>query len=173
MKNIFYVIACFALLSIQCSKNGKGCWQAFSPQGVDVFGSSPLCDITKKEAEEHYPQYKGWFYRAGETKNCYKVTKTNDPNYINYWWGIPGSMKGNMEQAYSVILTWIDCASFCRLIWNERHKSKTTGSIVGINAYSETLLNADSCSKLYKGRIINLWETADSIAYLELVDRYP
>jgi hypothetical protein len=172
MKHILFAIFFFSLLSVQCSKSGKGCWQAFSRQGLDIF-NPPLCDMTKKEAEEKYPQYKGWFYRAGETKNCYKATKTSDPNYVEYWWGIPESMKGNMEQAYGVILTKIDCSSFCKLVWNERHKSKTTSLFVTVNAYSELLLNADSCSKLYKGRIINLWETADSIAYLELVDRYP
>lgn len=170
MKNKFIVIAFFALLSVQCSKEGKGCWMAFTSAGEDAF-LNPLCDVTKKQAEAQYPIY--WFYRYGESKNCYKVTKANDPSYINYWWGIPGSMKSNMEQARGVILTKIECTSFCTLGWNEKHKSKSTGLIVNVNAYGETLLNADSCSKLYLGRIINLWETADSIAYLQLVNRFP
>ena len=48
-----------------CNKDGKHCWQAFSPQGYDVPGLI-LCDKTKAEAEAAYPQ--NWFYRSGEKK---------------------------------------------------------------------------------------------------------
>ena len=170
MKYILFVIFFFGLLSVQCSKNGKGCWMGFSPMGADAF-QTPLCDVTKKEAEDKFPQL--WFYRYGETKNCYKVTRTNDPNYVYYWWGIPGSLKGKMEQAHAVTLTQIYCSSFCFLRWHKKTKSKITGLFSPTRLYTETLVNADSCSKLYIGRTVTLWETADSISYLELFEKYP
>jgi len=171
MKKLFAIMGVMFLLSSSCKKDGgKACWQAFSSLGADVAGVQP-CDVTKKEAEEKYPGY--WFYPAGETKYCWRVTKASDPNFVQYWWGIPESMKGNMEGAHGVILTKFDCNGFCNLGWAEKHKSKTTGQIIFFNSYNEVLLNADSCSKLYQGRIINLWETADSVAFLELVNRHP
>jgi hypothetical protein len=171
MKQLALMSGFLLLFFSQCKKDGgKGCWQAFSPLGADIF-NPPLCDITKKEAEEKYPGY--WFYRSGETKYCWKATKSGDPAYPKYVWGIPESMKTNMENAHGYALTKFDCNGFCNLGWAEKHKSKVTGQIIFYRGYNEVLLNADSCSKLFQGRVINLWETADSVAFLELVNRFP
>lgn len=170
MKAKLFILSAIIVLNIRCSKDGKGCWQGFTPSGADVF-DPPLCDITKKQAEEKYPNV--WFYRNGEAKLCWKATKPGDPAYLRYVWGIPESMKGNMENTHGYKLTKIDCSNFCNLGWAEKHKSKVTGQIVFITGYDETLLSADSCGKLAAGRIITLWQTTDSIAYLELVNRYP
>lgn len=170
MKQLLAAASLIFLLSASCKKDGKGCWQCFVSLGVDQF-NPPLCDVTKKEAEERYPNC--WFYRAGETKYCWKATKSGDPAYPKYVWGIPESMKTNMENSHGYTLTKFECNGFCNLGWAEKHRSKATGQIIFYRGYNEVLLSADSCSKLYKGRIINIWETTDSLAYLELVNRYP
>lgn len=128
MKYILLLFGFTVLFSSSCSKNGKDCWMAFSPQGQDAM-INPICNATKKEVEAQFPGH--WVYRYGETKYCYRATKANDPSFIHYIWGIPGSLKGNVEKEYGVLLTRVDCSSFCRLQWNEKHKSKITGFFVG------------------------------------------
>jgi len=174
IKNIFMKLLLallLAYLSSGCNKDsGKGCWQAFSQSGFDVPGLT-VCDVTKKEAEEKYPNY--WFYRAGETKYCWKATMTGNSTYQQYLYGIPESMKGNLESTYLFTLSRIDCSSFCNLRWVEKHQSKITGLYTPNTIWSETIISSDSCSKLFVGRVIVYRETADSLITRELTDKKP
>ncbi len=170
-KNPLIILSVFASIFISCNKeNQKSCWQAFSPSGFDVTGLT-ICDVTKAEAEQRYRSY--WFYKAGETKFCWKVTKTGDPSYVQYMWGVPQSMKSNLENTYSFMLSKIDCSSFCNLRWIEKHQSKITGLYSANTLWAETLLSSDSCSRLTIGRVIVYRETSDSLITRELTDKKP
>ena len=152
----------------ECRKDDKGCWQAFVPGGQDAPGLV-LCDKTKTEAEAAYPQY--WFYRQGETKYCWRVQFGTQ---IYYAYGVPESM-ANMHMSVNAAYqyTRIDCSSFCHCEWLEKHKSKITGNFGTTTIITETLLSADSCSKLFIGRVIVIRETTDSIITRELRDKQP
>lgn len=166
LKLIFILVT--IILFSSCRKDGKGCWQAFSPQGYDVTGLL-LCDKTKAEAEEAWPQY--WFYRIGEKKYCWQV-QFGTNNYRT--WEIPESMaKKTMEYNGAYQFTKIDCNSFCYCQWNEKHKSKITGLYGPTKLITETILSADSCSKLSVGRIVIIRETTDSLITRELTAKNP
>jgi len=151
-----------------CTKESKGCWQAFDPQGNNVPGLL-LCDKTKAEAETAYPQY--WFYRSGEEQFCWQV-QIGTNSYRT--WGVPESIaKRYMEENGAYHFTKIDCKSFCYCEWNEKHKSKFTGLFGPTLFISETLLSTDSCSKLSAGRVVVVRETTDSLITRELVKKFP
>ena len=170
-KNPLIILSVFASIFISCNKeNQKSCWQAFSPSGFDVTGLT-ICDVTKAEAEQRYPNY--WFYKARETKYCWKAAKTSDPSYPQYLWGVPQSMKSNLESTYGYMLSNVDCSSFCNLRWIERHQSKITGLYTANTLRAETLLSSDSCSRLTIGRVIVYRETSDSLITRELTDKKP
>ena len=156
------------ILFSNCSKDGKGCWQAFDPQGNNVPGLL-LCDKTKAEAEAAYPAY--WFYRSGEEQYCWLV-QIGSNSYRT--WGVPESIANRyMQENGAYHFTKIDCKSFCYCEWNEKHKSKITGLFGPTRLISETILSADSCSKLSPGRVIVVRETTDSLITRELSRRYP
>ena len=166
LKLILFVVVIIFFSS--CKKDGKDCWQAFSPQGFTVAGLE-LCDKTKAEAEEAFPQY--WFYRSKEKRYCWHVLLGVNDFYI---WDVPESMTERLKDyngAYQ--FTKVDCGSFCFCEWHEKHKSKITGQFGPTLGFGETLLSRDSCSKLFKGRIITIRETADSLITRELVEKYP
>ena len=163
---LIFVIA-FSFL-VGCKKDGKGCWQAFSPQGYTVPGLE-LCDKTKAEAEEAFPQY--WFYRSGEKRYCWHGhLGTND----FYLWDVPESMtKRLIEYNGGYQFAKVDCESFCYCEWYEKRKSKITGQFGPTGAFGEIILSKDSCSKLFVGRVITIRETADSLITRELVEKHP
>jgi len=151
-----------------CKKDGNGCWQGFIPNGVDVPGLV-VCDKTKAEAEAAFPQY--WFYRIGEKKYCWYVEIGITKYYI---WGVPESMaKKSMDNNGAYHYTKIDCGSFCVLEWLEKHRSKITGLYDPTRGITERLVSADSCSKLFVGKVVTWRETADSLITRELIKKYP
>ena len=166
MKLKLFLAGCIVLLFSNCKKDGKGCWQAFDPQGYDAPGLV-VCDKTKAEAEAAYPLF--WFYKQGEKKYCWKV---NTGRTTSYTGGIPESMAEKFRQENGHEFTKVDCASFCTIQWHERHKSKITGQFRPIRLISETILSADSCNKLSIGRLVVMRETADSIITRELVKKF-
>jgi len=156
------------LLFTSCRKDGKGCWQAFDPQGYDAPGLV-LCDKTKAEAEVAHPQF--WFYKSGEKKYCWKVEIGGRTSYV---FGIPESMaQRQMQENGAYKFTKADCNSFCIIEWHEKHKSKITNQFGPTRLITETLLSADSCSKLSVGRVVVVRETRDSLITRELMKKYP
>src|SRR5436190_23669473 len=104
IKLTLFIAVIFFLTS--CKKDGKGCWQAFSPLGYDVAGLL-LCDKTKAEAEAAWPQY--WFHRSGEVKYCWHVQLGTNTYYA---WDIPESMADKyMQTNGGYQFTKVDCAS--------------------------------------------------------------
>lgn len=171
MKYLVIFIAASFLLASSCNKeNGKACWQAFSSSGADINGLL-LCDKTKSEAEAEYPG--SWFYRQGETKYCWRADKPGDSFYPQYLYGIPESMKTNMQNLWGYSLTQINCSSFCRIKWLEKHRSKITGNYGPTLLYLETLVSTDSCSRLTLGRVITYRETTDSLITREVSEKNP
>jgi len=166
LKLILFVTT--IILFSNCRKDSKDCWQAFDPQGYDAPGLV-LCDKTKAEAEEAFPQY--WFYKSGEKKYCWHVQiGIND----YYTWDVPESMvKKYSEYNGAYHFTKVDCDAFCFCEWHEKRKSKITGLYSPTRFISETILSTDSCSKLFVGRVITISETADSLITRELVEKHP
>jgi hypothetical protein len=128
-----------------------------------------LCDKTKAEAEAAYPQF--WFYKAGEEKFCWKVQIGSRESY---GWGVPTSMAEKyMQENGAFQFTKIDCGSFCALEWHEKHKSKITSQFGPTYLITETILSADSCSKLGVGKVVVVRQTADSLITREVVKKFP
>lgn len=168
MKLRLTIFLAVVVLCTDCNKEGKGCWQAFDPQGYNVPGLV-LCDKTKAEAEAAYPHY--WFYRSSEIQYCWQV-QIGTNTYRT--WSVPESIAKRYEQENGAYhFTKIDCRSFCYCEWNEKHKSKITGSFGPTYFISETLLSADSCSKLFVGRVVVVRETTDSLITRELAKKFP
>jgi hypothetical protein len=163
------LLTAIALFFTGCQKTDKGCWQAFDPAS---YGDAPglvLCDKTLLEAQTEYPQY--WFYQQGEDKFCWKVQLGSQASYAA---GIPTSMTllyKKENDAYQ--FTKVDCQSFCVLEWHEKHKSKITGQFGPTRLITETILSADSCSKLSVGRVVVVRETADSLITREVAKKTP
>jgi len=163
-----YILILGVVFFSNCTKDGKGCWQAFDPQGYDVPGLE-LCDKTKAEAEATYSRY--WFYRSNEKKYCWLIQIGSNTSRT---WGVPESIANRyMQENGAYHFTKIDCNSFCHCEWYEKHKSKITGLFSPTFFISETLLSADSCSKLSVGRVVVVRETSDSIITRELTKKFP
>jgi hypothetical protein len=161
-----YMIILLIVLSIiaSCKKsNDKSCWQGFDPAGYDMPGLV-LCDKTLAESEAAYPQY--WFHDVNETKFCWRVQTTQGQTF--YMRDIPQSMVDKMRPYGGYTYVKVDCGSFCRWRYNDKVQSKTT-NLFGAARTSVEVYMADSCSRLYAGRIITLRETADSIYTREFV----
>ena len=156
------------LILTGCKKDGKGCWQGFDPQGADAQGLI-LCDKTKAEAESAYPQF--WFYKQGERKYCWRV---QIGSMVYNTWGVPESMAQRyMRENGAYQFTKIDCNSFCNIEWQEKHKSKITNQFGPTRVIVDTQLSADSCGKLFVGRVVVVRETTDSLITRELVKKAP
>ena len=157
-----------AYLFSGCGKDGKGCWQAFDPMGADAQGLI-VCDKTKAEAEAMHPRF--WFYRSGEKKYCWRVEVGN--NVYNTW-GVPESMAQRyMQENGAYKYTKIDCNSFCVVEWHEKHKNKVTNQFGPVRVIVDKQLSADSCGKLFVGKMVVVRETADSLITRELVKKFP
>jgi hypothetical protein len=170
MKKLLALMGVMFLLYGSCKKDGgKDCWEAQDPSGAPVYFNPPLCNITKKEAEERYPNY--WFYRAGTATNCYRVQFGASTYYVTNMAEEIAQKHMQVQPAYQ--FTKIDCSSFCNLEWYEKHKSKVTGNYGPTLVFNETLLNADSCSKLFIGRVVIIRETSDSLITREVIEKKP
>lgn len=153
------------LFVIGCGKSGDStpapptnpCWQAFDPLGADVNGLQ-ICNKTQAEAEATWPQY--WFYNAGEAKYCWRAQQSGGP--VFYAGNIPQSMADKMWALYGYTYTKVDCSSFCKWQIIEKRKSKNTGLYVPNRLFVETLF-ADTCFKLFEGKIVMHQETIDSL----------
>ena len=158
-----------AFLFTRCQKADRECWQAFDPA---AFGDAPglvLCDKTLLETETEYPQY--WFYPPGEDKFCWKAQIGSVVTYIAK---MPTSMTIRYKKENSSYqFTKVDCQSFCVVEWHEKHKSKVTGQFGPTRISTETILSADSCSKLSVGRVVVVRETADSLITREVAKKAP
>jgi hypothetical protein len=116
-----------------------------------------------------HPNY--WFYREGEKEYCWKV-ETGTSVYYTY--EMPESIAKEYTALYSSYrFTKVDCNSFCRCEWHEKHKSKVTGLFGEVKLITETLLSADTCSKLSVGKIVVVRETSDSLITRELRKKVP
>ena len=128
-----------------------------------------MCDKTKAEAEAAWPIY--WFYRSGEKKYCWHVLIGINDYYL---WDVPESMvKKYMEVNGAYQFTKVDCKSFCYCQWQEKHKSKITGLFTPTLVITENFLSADTCSKLFVGKVVTIRETSDSLITRELVEKHP
>ena len=169
MKQRLLVLWTIFLFSSCGNDSGKGCWEAVNgPSLGRIEFNPPLCDITKKKAEEKYPNY--WFYRAGTATNCYRVQYNGNTYYIR-------NMSEDIAQRHSrefpaYQYTKIDCSSFCNITWHRKTRSKVTGQYgCCIRQTKESLFNPDSCSKLFVGRVFTVSETADSITTIEVFQK--
>lgn len=170
MKNIisFCIGIFFLLLFASCKKEKVGCWQGYDPAGYKIPGLV-VCNKTKAEAEAMHPRY--WFYKEGEKEYCWKMEVGSNISYVN-------EMPESIAQKYTANngaykFTKINCNSFCHCEWQEKHQSKITGLFNPTRITSETLLSADTCSKLFVGRVIVFRETADSLITRELKKKLP
>jgi hypothetical protein len=167
VKALLSLFSVTFLLSATCNKTDdlpavtNPCWQAFDPLGTDVNGLL-ICDKTKAETEAAWPQY--WFYNAVETKYCWKAQQGTNP--VFYAADIPQSMADKMWALYGYSYTKVDCSSFCKWQIIEKRKSKITGLFTPNRLYVETLF-ADTCSKLFAGKIVIYQETTDSLVTRE------
>lgn len=156
MRIALTILFAFSLMNFTCEKERNICWQGFSPAGADIRGLL-LCDKTKAEAEALYPAY--WFYDSEEPRFCWKVITPQGSFYMRQ---IPVSMVDRMRPNGGYIYTQVDCNSFCQWEWEEKVQHKQNGLYGPTRRSSETYM-ADSCSKLYEGRVIITRETPDSI----------
>jgi hypothetical protein len=168
MKQHLILLVLFSFFLIQCKKDDKDCWQAFDPMGFDVPGLV-VCDKTISEAEAAYPQY--WFYKSGEAKYCWKIQFGTNTYYT---WDIPESMANrHMQENGAFQYSKINCNNFCSLEWHEKHKNKITNELGPVRLVVETIVSADSCSKLSVGKIVIIRETTDSVITRELIKKNP
>lgn len=77
-------------------------------------------------------------------------------------------MKPNSRYTYFKI----GCNSFCRWQWHEKAKHKGTGLYSPTRAGTEVYM-ADSCSKIFLGRVIIVRETVDSAYTRKFVSQEP
>lgn len=169
MRKIFIIIACF-LVFPYCSKDsGKHCWGAVDSGGNDVPFSPNPCGITKKEMQDRFPNW--WIYNADAPKYCWREQYPSGTGYT------PNLAEAVIERRSQIIPGYtaskVDCSNFCNLEWREYHKSKITGSFGPTYAFRETLVNSDTCAKLFTGRVITIRETTDSLITRELIGRKP
>lgn len=153
------------ILSAGCRKDSKVCLQAFDPAGFDALGLV-ICDKTIAEAEAAYPQF--WFYDVKEPKYCWRI---QSPTYTSYARDITQSMAERTTKQFGLQFSRVDCNTFCKLTWEEKHKSKITNQSGPVRIIPVTLVSADSCSKLNVGRVEVVRETADSLITRELVKK--
>lgn len=154
---------------LSCTKEGEKefCWQGFDPNGNDVPGLI-VCGKTATEVQAEYPLY--WFYKVTEEKYCWQVQVAGLG--IRYWRNIPVSMMEKMMARTGYSYTKVPCTSFCNWQHLDRARSKTDGGYAPTRSGRETYA-ADSCSKLYQGRVIVLRETTDSIYTREFWKQEP
>jgi hypothetical protein len=169
MTRYIYLIILFSI-TWSCKKSGNSCWEAVEAGTLaPVVFNPPLCDISKKTAEQRYPNY--WFYRAGTATNCYKVVSSTNTTYMT---NMAEEVMQKMVQAYPFYqVTKVDCGSFCNVVWLEKHKGKITGQYGPLREIHETLFNPDSCSRLTVGRVIIITETPDSLITREVKEKKP
>jgi len=161
------ILILIVLFAINCSKPvQEECWQAFDPMGYDVPGLI-ICGKDIAEVEAEYPQY--YFYSSVEPKSCWKgLNSSGSQVYLRF---VPLSMLEKIFPDTYQDFQKVDCSSFCT--WTkivEKHKSKITGEFGPTRLYVESF-NADSCSKLFVGRIVVHRETTDSLITREFLER--
>lgn len=169
MKKLLSIIilstAALILSSSGCSKNKKGCWQAWDIMLAEMHGVV-ICDKTLSDAQAEYPSY--MFCPQGESKLCWKRNGTED-----YYSLIPKTIIEEYSRKSGMSFTQVDCSSYCVVNWAEKKQSKATGQYTYIQGLREVLKNSDSCSRLFVGRIVKLSETADSILIREVTSKRP
>lgn len=168
MNRICFLILSCILFFTGCNKSSKECWQAFDPTMGDVTGLV-VCNKSKSEAEQQYPQY--WFYKTKEAKYCWDYKLGGNHSY--YLRNIPQSIVEKTQPLTGGTYEMVDCNSFC--MWTkilERKRSKVTNEYSPTGMIIETF-NADSCSKLFVGRVVVYNETTDSITTREFLEKSP
>lgn len=160
-KLLLAAILLSGLFSCEKESNQKACWQGFHPSGYVVQGMA-ACDKTLDEMKATYPGH--WFYRADEPTYCWQVQTQQGSRY--YMRSIPASMVDSLRPYGGYSYSKVDCNSFCTWQYLDKTRSKITGlyspTKLGVEVYA-----ADSCSKLFLGRIITIRETTDTIVTRE------
>jgi hypothetical protein len=170
MTNRLTILCALLCLVISCKKeNQKSCWQAYDPAGANV-PSLQLCDKTKAEAEAAQPGY--WFYNAADELYCWRIQGSSAGSADIYKKNMPQAIAEKYKSTYGGTYTKVSCSSFCNWQIYEKRKSKLTGTFSPVRVLSETLLSADSCSKLFEGRVVVYSETADSIITREFIKTF-
>ena len=167
LKVLLAAILMINLFSCNKENNEKTCWQGFDPSGYTVQGLT-VCDKTLDEMKAAYPGY--WFYRADEPTYCWQVQPPQGSRF--YMRNVPTSMVDSIRSYRGGNFTKVDCNSFC--VW--QYLDKTRSKITGL--YSPTRMSvevyaADSCSKLFLGRVIVIRETTDTIVTREFIKLNP
>src|SRR5687767_1799341 len=164
MKKWLFIILGIFGLQFSCNREDDVCWQGFDPGGTDIPGLL-YCDKTKAELEQQFPMY--WFHREDEPRFCWSAST---PNGVLYLRQVPASMVDMYRTWRGIIYTKVDCNSFCVWEWIEKVQHKPSG-LYGKSRTDTEIYMADSCSKLFQGRIIVTRETADSIYLREFVKK--
>jgi hypothetical protein len=120
--------------------------------------------------EEKYPHW--WIYNADVPSYCWRIQYQGNTFYeVNVAEAVT-ERRGQLFPGYTG--TKLDCGSFCNITWHQKTRSKVTG-LYGCctRETKETIVNPDSCSKLYKGRVITVGETTDFITTREVFEKKP
>ncbi len=169
MKQLLIAALVLIVFFVSCSKeNKKTCWVLVDYSGL-VLNNANVCDKTEAEMHAEYDS-RFWFYNSQETVYCWKIIWNNStPFYVT---NLPQSIMLKLfpsNLAYSY--TTVDCNSFCNWQILEKRKSKITGLFTPSYRYNETYF-ADSCTKLFEGRIVVYRETTDSIITREFQKKF-
>lgn len=165
MVKTYLIVLTFLNFTFCTKESHKACWQGWSPLLFEVPGFIQ-CDKTKAELKAEYPGH--YFSRESEEKYCWRANQTGD-----YYISIPQSVIEEYGSQYGWTFTKLDCNNICYCQWLEKHRSKITGLYNPNKMIAETFLAADTCSKLFVGRVITYRETADSIITRELTQKRP
>jgi hypothetical protein len=128
------------------------------------------CSATKQKRKQKPPIRNTGFYKAAETKYCWKVQNGTRESYL---WAIPKSIAEKYAQDRGLLFTEVTCSSFCAIEWQEKHKSKVTNQFGPTRIVTENFASADTCSRLSVGRVVVVRETADSLITRELTKKFP
>jgi len=164
------LIISFTILITSCNKESNNitgsCWQG-TQNGYDVPGLL-ICDKTKAEAEALHPMY--WFYNASEPKFCWQVHEQTSVTYLR---NMPQSVINTFGASNSYTYTKVSCNGFCTWKIIQKRKSKVTGQYANATKLFAESFMADSCNKIFQGRIITYQETADSLITREFFEKQP
>jgi len=156
----------FILFTGTCKKaDQKTCWQLIDSVGNDL---AVVCHKSENDMNAEYGgQY--FFYRTNAPRYCWKLTR--QPNTIYYVSNQPQAIIDIFYQGYTAEI--VNCNSVCNWRVLYKHRSKITGNYTPTTLKHESIINVnDSCGKLFKGRIVTVSETADSIHTAEFVDQF-
>ena len=158
LYQLSFIIFLFSVYS--CKKENAGCYQlAYNGSVV----SDPICDKSKSEIEAQAGA--GYFvFKASEKRYCWKIVSANG-SFTNYHKDLPESVLNHFYNTNGNVISKVDCSSFCAWEVQTKSRSKITGNYlpttVKVEFYEGAV--ADTCSKLFEGRVVTVRETTDSL----------